>query len=202
MWFMKRYCVSLRNTLHTEMTLWKLNMLWTVFLVFLFIHFKWSVLNDYLDLNFKMAFPTLHANTKVNINTLIVWGLKMYLQTLLLAVVALVLFRLAVDEGEMLQLYSLFFFSVCKGGGHRKITIIIEDPVAGSQCRGAASCPPFHFCPLAWFTFATFYFDCPFSAFSIVFFKLWHNIPVLCHSLLFFLCSEILHSCALEVLNI
>lgn len=55
-------------------------------------------------------------------------------------------------------LFSLFFFSVCKGGGHRKITIIIEDPVAGSQCRGAASCPPFHFCPPCMIHFCHFLF--------------------------------------------
>lgn len=28
----------------------------------------------------------------------------------------------------------LSFHSLCEGGGHRKITIIIEDPVAGWQC--------------------------------------------------------------------
>lgn len=28
----------------------------------------------------------------------------------------------------------LSFYCLCKGGGHRKITIIIEDPVAGWQC--------------------------------------------------------------------
>lgn len=29
---------------------------------------------------------------------------------------------------------SLSFYCLCEGGGHRKITIIIEDPVAGWQC--------------------------------------------------------------------
>lgn len=130
---------------------------------FLFIHFKLSILNDYLDLNFKMASPTLHANTNVNINTLIVWGLKMGLQTLLLAVVALVLFRLAVDEGEMLQLYSLSFSSpYVKEGVTGKSPLLSRTP---SQVRSAVVLHLVHpsiSAPLAWFTFATFYFDCLF----------------------------------------
>lgn len=36
-----------------------------------------------------------------------------------------------------LSLFSFFYYCSCKGGGHRKITIIIEDPVAGWQCSSA-----------------------------------------------------------------
>lgn len=86
-----------------------------------------------------MVFPYAYASKHV----------KTDLQTLLLAVIPFVLFGFAVDPGDIFSASTLFFlslFSVWKGGNHRKITIIIEDPVAGLQCRGAAFCPPFHFC--------------------------------------------------------
>lgn len=55
---------------------------------------------------------------------------------------------------------SLSFYRLCEGGGHRKITIIIEDPVAGWQCSSTVLhhyIPPlfpffFFFCSACWWT--------------------------------------------------
>lgn len=113
--------------------------------------------------------------------------IKTDLQTLLLAVVPLVLFCLAVDQGDIFSastLFFLFFFSVWKGGNHRKITIIIEDPVAGLQCRGAASCPPLYFCYPCMIRCCHFLFCFSFFLQLLAsFVKLLHNITVLCHSI-------------------
>ncbi len=143
-----------------------------------------------------MAFPYTSA----------IKNIKTDLQTLLLAVVPLVLFGLAVDQGDIFSastLFFLFFLSVWKGGNHRKITIIIEDPVAGLQCRGAASFPPLHFCyPCmirCWRFFLFLFFS---SAFGIVCQAVaQHSCPVPFY-LFLFLFSEILHSCAWKVFNI
>ncbi len=118
-----------------------------------------------LILILKYGIPIHSCNKKKKVKT--------DLQTLLLAVVPLVLFGLAVDQGDIFSastLFFLFFFSVWKGGNHRKITIIIEDPVAGLQCRGAASCPPLNFCYQCMIRCCHFLFCFSFfsSAFGIV----------------------------------
>ncbi len=81
-------------------------------------------------------------------------------------------------------LFFLFFFSVWKGGNHRKITIIIEDPVAGLQCRGTASCPSLHICYSCMICCCRFLFCFSFFLQLLAsFVKLLHNIPVMCHSI-------------------
>lgn len=94
----------------------------------------------------------------------------MDLQTLLLAVVALVLFRLAVDEGEMLQLYSLSFSSpYVKEGVTGKSPLLSRTP---SQVRSAVVLHLVHpsiSAPLHDSLFPLFILIVFFSAFSIVF---------------------------------
>lgn len=120
----------------------------------LWILLKLSLTLTSLILIHKYGFPMHVCNKHVNAD----------LQTLLLAVVALVLFGLAVDQGDVFSASTLFFlsfFSVWKGGNHRKITIIIEDPVAGLQWHGAASCQPLHFCQpcmIQFWKFNSFFF--------------------------------------------
>lgn len=129
----------------------------------LWILLKLSLTLTSLILIHKYGFPMHVCNKHVNAD----------LQTLLLAVVALVLFGLAVDQGDVFSASTLFFlsfFSVWKGGNHRKITIIIEDPVAGLQCCGAASCPPLHFC------YPCMIRCCCFLFCFYVFFSFWHRL--------------------------
>lgn len=112
------------------------------------------ILSDYLDLNFKMASPTLHAKTKAKINAV---NGSPSLAPICCSSFVLLWMRV---KYSLLQLYSLSFSPLCV-----KEVVTGKSPLLSRtlpQVRSAAVLHLVHpsiSVTLAWFTFAAFYFD-------------------------------------------